>query len=81
MLRSFDWYLVVDIVGQPVGPNIKGRLNTTGPLKIAEPMFCPETSVTETQRCVTSQRAKTSLRPRRKAEMTSNFLIEYLCFL
>jgi hypothetical protein len=51
MLRCVDWKLVIDVLGQPIGPILKDQAVLFGlldPWKM-EPLDCPETSLNNYQ--------------------------------
>ena len=48
ILRSVDWQLVTNVLGQTIGPLFKGEAVQEG----------PETSVTTNLRCITSQKTE-----------------------
>jgi len=60
MLRGVDWYLVTQVLEQPLAPLFKGH-KTARSLKMG--LICsPETSVTTNLRCVKSQKSEDLMR-------------------
>lgn len=60
MLRGVDWYLVTEVLEQPIAPIFKGH-ETARPLKMG-PTCSPETLVTTNLRCLKSQKSEDVMR-------------------